>query len=285
MRRWRRLLVTLDSGYLVQCQGLGYFQTRLMFFPPGQLRHTPAEWATAYEMAYEDVWLSVPDGRIHGWWIPAAAADAPTVLFLHGNGSNIGDSAARSQLFYQWGYSTLLIDYRGYGRSSGPFPHEQQIYEDAEAAWQYVTRQRAVAPGRVMLFGHSLGGAIAFYLASEHPEVAGVIAEGSFTNMRAMMQRKLRVVLPPLNWLLTQEFGSLMRVRSLSVPVLLIHGTADNVVPAAMSQRLYNALPTSPHTGRKQLLWIEGGGHSNLPAAGGNRYAQTVQTFVERYAR
>ncbi|MEL7353339.1 MAG: alpha/beta fold hydrolase [Cyanobacteria bacterium J06560_5] len=276
-----RLLLTIVSAYFLLCFGLGYFQTRLMFFPPRQLQHTSAEW----ELAYEDLWLDVPSGQVHGWWIPAAAAAAPTVLFLHGNSSNMGDSAARSQLFHQWGYSTLLIDYRGYGRSSGPFPYEQQLYEDAEAAWDYLIQQRAMGPSQIVLFGHSLGGAIAFYLASEHPTVAGVVAESSFTHMRAMVTQKLRVILPPLGQLLTQDFDSLKRVRSLFVPVLLIHGTADTEVPPAMSQRLYDALPANTYPSRKQLLWITHGGHSNLPTVGGDRYAQAIRSFIERYAK
>lgn len=276
---WQPLLL-IATAYLLLCFGLGHFQTRLMFFPPGQLQHTPAE----HDMAYDDLYLSVPRGQVHGWWIPAASVDAPVVLYFHGNSSNIGDSLSRSQRFYQWGYSTLLVDYRGYGRSPGPFPHEQQLYEDAAAIWDYLMQQRAVSPKQLVLFGHSLGSAIAFQLASEHPTVAGVIAESSFTNMRAMVKHKLRIVLPPLSQLLTQEFDSLARVRSLPVPVLLIHGTADTEVPPAMSQRLYDALPTNAHPDRKQLLWITDGRHSNLPSVGGDRYAQAIQAFVERYA-
>jgi pimeloyl-ACP methyl ester carboxylesterase len=123
--------------------------------------------------------------QIHGWWVPASAtSEAPVWLFLHGNGSNVGDEVKRAFWFHQLGFSSLLIDYRGYGRSPGNFPTESSVYEDVEAAWNYLTQLRQIPPEKIFVYGHSLGGAIAIELALQHPEIAGLAVEGTFTAMR-----------------------------------------------------------------------------------------------------
>ncbi len=260
--------------YFLTCWGLWRYQTRFMFFPSLVLKSTPADVG----IPYTDVWLQ--DGKIHGWWVPAIEpTDSPVILYLHGNGSNLGDLPHRLQRFYQWGYGVFVIDYRGYGRSAGPFPSEQQVYEDAEVAWRYLNDQRGIPPQRIVLYGRSIGGAIAIHLATSHPNVAGLILESTFTSMKAMVQHYLPLPILPLDQLLTQQFASLDKVRSLSMPVLLMHGTADRVVPAAMSRTLYDTWPTS-----KTLVWVKHAGHSNLPTVAGKHYDHAVQTFMARYA-
>ncbi|MEB3210681.1 MAG: alpha/beta fold hydrolase [Leptolyngbyaceae bacterium] len=277
IRRIGIIVGAIALGYLLLCVLLWRFQTRLMFFPSPHLDATPAEVG----LTYTDVWLPSGGGTVHGWWIPpeAGRTNAPVVLYLHGNGSNLGDLVNRAQRFHQWGYGSFLIDYRGYGRSSGPFPNEQRVYEDAEAAWQYVTQQRQMPAQNIVLHGRSLGGAIALYLASRHPEVMGVIVESSFTSMKAMVTDQFWFLWVPVDRLLHQIFDSLSIVRSLPVPLLFIHGTADRVVPPVMSQTLYDAARAP-----KFLLWVEGAGHTNVPQKGGVRYAEAIIRFVERYA-
>ena len=175
----------------------------------------------------------------------------------------------------------LLIDYRGYGRSTGEFPNERRVYEDAEAAWQYLIEERGVAEDNVVIYGRSIGGAIAIELASHHPDAAGLITESTFTSMREMIDHShpLLPKIAPVNLLLTQRFDSLRKVRSLQMPVLLMHGTVDKVVPPQMSQTLYDLLP-----GEKELVKIEGGDHNNLPYVEGSQYEESIQRFIERYA-
>jgi alpha-beta hydrolase superfamily lysophospholipase len=120
--------------------------------------------------------------RIHVWWI-AAQPDAKVLLYLHGNGINMGAAVANAHQFHQLGFSVLLIDYRGYGRSEGSFPTETRVYQDAVTAWDYLVKQRQIQPSQIFLFGHSLGGAIAIDLAVQHPDAAGLIVESSFTSM------------------------------------------------------------------------------------------------------
>ena len=290
LARRKRLFRALKSGcaialslYLLVCLALWHYQTRMIFFPDALIKSTPTEVG----LTYEDVWLATTNGQVHGWWIPnefdtrfKTNNKIPVILFFHGNGSNLGDLVSRAQPFHQWGYSTLLIDYRGYGQSSGPFPSEQRVYEDAELSWRYLTEQQQISAARIVIYGHSIGGAIAINLATQHPEAAGLIVEGSFTSMQAMVKYAKSLPLIPVNWLLTQRFDSLDKIKSLRVPLLLIHGTADEVVPPAMSQTLYKAAPLD-----KTRVLIKGAGHSGLPAVNRELHASTVRGFVAKYAK
>ncbi len=264
--------------YLGACIALWAYQPRMIFFPDALVKSRPTEVG----LAYEDIELQVQGDTVHGWWIPAVGETAPVVLYLHGNGSNVGDLVARAQRFHEWNYNVLLIDYRGYGRSSGKFPNERRVYEDAEAAWQYLTQERQVAAERIVIFGQSLGGAIAVQLASQKNDAAGLIVESSFTSMREMVGHSYSRLpsLVPVNLILTQRFDSLAKVRSLKMPLLLLHGTEDQMVPARMSQALYDAAG-----GEKSLVWLEGGGHNDLPYREGSEYADSIRAFVERYAK
>ncbi len=277
----RRLLWGIGAialFYFAGCAALWSYQTRMIFFPDAVVKSTPA----SVGLAYEEVRLTVQGDVVHGWFIAAAKADAPVVLYLHGNGSNVGDLVERMRQFYDWGYGVLLIDYRGYGLSSNKFPNERRVYEDAEAAWQYLTAERGIDARDVVIYGRSIGGAIAIELASHHPDAAGVITEGTFTAMREMVNHSHPLLpwITPVNLILTQRFDSVKKARSLQTPVLLMHGTADETVPAHMSQILYDVLP-----GEKELVKIEGGSHNDLPYVEGSRYEESIRRFVERYAK
>jgi alpha-beta hydrolase superfamily lysophospholipase len=267
-------------AYSVACIFLWFRQKYFIFKPPRAIRTTPE----AFNLNYQEVWLPVSTAsgqtsHIHGWWIPASAApEAKVWLYLHGNGSNVGDEVKRAFWFHQLGFSTLLIDYRGYGRSEGKFPTESSVYEDVEAAWNYLTQVRHIPAEQIFLYGHSLGGAIAIDLALRHPNLAGLVVEGSFTAMRSMVAHLYRQFLIfPVKLLLHQRFDSLSKVRSLAMPILLIHGTADPVVPAHMSQALFTAA-TEP----KKLLLVPEAGHHNVEELGSVQYLQAIQWVVEQ---
>ena len=240
--------------------------------PSSVIEFTP----DALGLPYEDVWLPVGDSglKLHGWWLPHPSA-TDVLLYLHGNGKNIGANIGQAQRYYQLGFSVLLIDYRGYGLSQGKFPHEAQLYQDAEAAWNYLIQQN-IKPQQIFLYGHSLGGAIAIDLVVRHPEAAGLIVEGTFTSMRDNAHRRRGYRLLPINWLLTQRFDSLRKIKSLQMPLLLIHGSEDLVVPASMSQILFEAA-TVP----KQIFIVPGAGHNNVAAVGDAQYLEAVRHFRE----
>ena len=198
------------------------------------------------------------------------------VLYLHGNGSNVGANVEHANRFHRLGLSVFLIDYRGYGNSRGDFPSESQVYEDAQLAWDYLVKQRGIHPSQIYIYGHSLGGAIAIDLAVRHPEAAGLIVEGSFTSALAMVDFQAGVYrVFPIDLLLTQRFDSLAKVDRLQMPVLFIHGTADNVVPAQMSKKLFDAAPEP-----KQLYMVPDGGHNNTAQIGGAEYLDRVNQFL-----
>lgn len=290
-RKWLMdALKIAGISYLILCLVLWRYQTQLIFFPDPILRNTPDNLG----LNYEEVFLPVEDGQVHGWWMPTAQKPAaqkptaentssqiaPTVLYLHGNGSNVGDLVYRASQLHQWGCNVLLIDYRGYGLSSGPFPNEKRVYADSEAAWQYLIQQRQISAESIVIYGHSLGGAIALNLAAQHPNVAGTITESTFASMTAMVKYQYPLLVVPTRWLLQNKFDSLKKVPSLQTPLLLIHGKRDRIVPAPMSQQLYEATPASTP---KTLLWIEEGDHNNLPTVGAERYSAAIQTFIEKH--
>gem|GEM_PF-129172 len=286
LRAISNLLLTvggvLTVAYSSACLYLLLQQNRLIFLPSAVIEKTPA----FLELDYEDVWLPVSAGagkveNIHGWWIPAASPNegsAGAVLHLHGNGVNMGANVNQAHRFHKLGLDVLMIDYRGYGRSQGSFPSEAQVYEDAETAWNYLVLKRGINPGGIFIYGHSLGGAIGLELAVRHPEAAGLIVESSFTSMRDMvncLHGYFRIF--PVNWLLKQRFDSISKVRYLQMPVLFIHGTADNGVPASMSQILFSAAPEP-----KQLFLVSGAGHNDVAKVAGAKYLQTVGQFLEQ---
>lgn len=266
--------------YVGYCGYLWKIQRQLIFEPTAQLQTTPERAGLKYEVVRIPSGSGRDRGELYCWWIPAEKSGAPVLLYLHGNDKNIGhghdvDTAVR---LHDMGYGVLMIDYRGYGKSSGGEPDEAKVYEDAAAGWNYLLRKLGSPPQRSFIFGHSLGGAIAIDLASHHPEAAGLIVESSFTSMVDMGRVRYGRYLP-VESLLNQRFDSLDKVARLKVPVLFIHGTWDKNVPYEMSQQLYEHAPQP-----KYLKLIEGGEHSNNSSVGWLEYGAAITDFIRRYA-
>jgi alpha-beta hydrolase superfamily lysophospholipase len=195
--------VLLAIAYLTICLFLFFRQNRLIFFPTSVLTAKPSD----LNLAYEDVWISVGESHhpLHSWWIPAAGEPVGVVLHLHGNGYNIGANLSQAVQFHRLGLSVLMLDYRGYGLSQGDFPTEASVYQDARAAWNYLTQTQQISPDRIFLFGHSLGGAIAIDLAITLPTTAGLIVQSSFTSMRRMVDQMGQFWMFPIDLLLTHH--------------------------------------------------------------------------------
>ncbi|MFM7423753.1 MAG: alpha/beta hydrolase [Elainella sp.] len=265
--------------YLAICVLLYAQQARMIFFPARQVETTPAAFGTDYE----EVWIPVGQQgeRLHGWWIPAAQPNPnqPVLLYLHGNAVNIGANAEHANRFHRIGMTVLIIDYRGYGQSDGGFPNEQQVYEDAEASWRYLTQTRQIPPQQIFIYGHSLGGAIGIELASRHPDAAGLIVQGSFTSIRQMIDYQTPRSIFPTDLILHQFFDSIRKVPYLQLPLLYIHGLDDNKVPARMTQALYAASPEP-----KQIYLVPAAGHNDVAQVAGPEYLQVVQQFVQQQA-
>lgn len=265
-------------AYVTICILISHKQTRLIFFPSSVIDVTPEY----FNIPYEDIWLPVTgkSGKIetlHGWWMTPKHANGKALLYLHGNAKNISANLGHAQRFYQLGFSVLLIDYRGYGRSKGSFPDEMNVYQDAETAWNYLVQQRQIPPDQIFIYGHSLGGAIAIDLALKQPKAGGIIVEGTFTSVREVIDYRNMFRLLPVNLILTQRFESIEKISQLKMPILFIHGTADSTIPAFMSQKLY-ALAPEP----KKIVLVQGGEHNNSAEVAGLQYLQWVEDFIQK---
>lgn len=263
-------------AYLAVCVLLYFQQTRFIFFPSSVIEVTPK----AFNRKYQDVWIPVlaASGKVekmHGWWIPAATPNAKVLLYLHGNGVNIGANAAHADRFHQMGFAVLIIDYRGYGLSEGSFPNEKSVYLDAATAWDYLVKQRQIQPSNIFIYGHSLGGAIAIDLALQQPKAAGIIIESSFTSIQNVVNLRGQFKLFPVNFILNQRFDSINKVKNLQMPALFIHGTDDLIVPVNMSKKLYAATPEL-----KQLIIVPNAGHNDVAEVANLQYFQVVKEFV-----
>lgn len=266
----------LAIAYLGACLFLYFRQNRFIFFPARVIETTPAE----LQIHYEEVWIPVREKsgkveRIHGWWIPSEIPSNRVLLYLHGNGVNIGANVNHAARFHQLGFSVLLIDYRGYGLSEGSFPTENTVFVDAETSWNYLVQDRGISPEQIFLYGHSLGGAIAIDLALRHPNAAGVIVQSSFTTMREMVDYRFHFWMFPIDLLLTHRFDSRAKISQLQIPVLFIHGKADSQIPREMTEELYH-LASEP----KQLFLVPDAGHNNVASIAGEAYFKAVRELI-----
>lgn len=249
---------------------------REWIFQPGD-----RAWGGSASLAegMDDVWIPFrsqvtgKDARLHGLWLAAEEkpATAPVLLYLHGARWNVAGSAPRIRRMQQLGFSVLAIDYRGFGKSGRDLPSEDMAYEDARAAWDWLARQYPDRPRYV--FGHSLGGAIAIDLASKVEDEQGVIVEGTFTSIPDVAS-SMKWGWLPLGPLITQRFESVRKVAKVHSPLLVVHGSEDNLIPSALGQRLYEAA-----TGRKQFLLVDGGTHFSTMAVGQQEYRKAVAQF------
>jgi len=227
-------------GILVAAYGglallLYILQSHLVFYPETgrEITATPSQVG----LAYEDIHLNTSDGiSLHGWYIPAPQPHG-TVLFLHGNAGNISHRLDSVQMFHRLGYSTLIFDYRGYGDSGGT-PTEQGTYRDAEAAWRYLIEQRHIPSCRIVLFGESLGGAVAAWLAASQKPAALVIASG-FTSVPDFAQHIYPYL--PVRWLARIRYDTRENLRSVAAPVLIAHSPEDEIIPFEHGRALFAA--------------------------------------------
>jgi uncharacterized protein len=271
MSRKRKYLKRFAIAYTLIATVLYFQQQRLMFFPSSKVDRDPS----LYQLPYEEVNLPIaqPDQQLNGWWIPSEQPNAPVMLYFHHNAINIGANVSQSLQFHQLGYSIFIFDYRGFGKSKGPFPTEPQLYADAQTAWNYLTQTRKIPADRIIIYGHSAGGAIATDLASKHPEAAALVVQSSFTSMRDMTKRFGLYWLFPMELLLRQRFESEEKMKGVTMPVLIITGTNDIQIPISMGQRLHAAAKSS----KKQLIIIPGGSHDNHLS---EPHRQSLQQFL-----
>jgi fermentation-respiration switch protein FrsA (DUF1100 family) len=250
---------------------LEYSEKGIVFFPDQYLVGTPQNVG----LAYEDVWFDTTDGvQLHGWWVPAPGA--PVVLWFHGNAGNISHRLENIQLLHELvGVQVFIFDYREYGRSQGRISREG-TFLDAAAAYRYVTVTRQVLAADVVLFGRSLGTALATDIAIQNP-CRALILESAFTNS-ADMAKMLAPFL--FDWRPKVPYDNLGKIDKIRAPVLIVHGIDDEIIPVEMGRRVF-AAANEP----KELYIISGAHHNDTYVVGGLAYFQRLQAFISSSSR
>ena len=241
----------------------------MLFQPSREVPYTP----DVAGLAYRELDIRTSDGvALHGWWIPTPAKRLGHLLFAHGNGGSIADRILHTHLLVDAGFDVLAFDYRGYGKSDGR-PTEEGTYRDARAARLALLEQDDVDPDRVFYLGESLGGGVVLELATAFPP-AGVVLTSTFSSVRDVAQVHFRM-LPSA--LIPDAYPNADRLATLPVPVLIQHGSADELVPVEQARRNFDAAVRP-----KQLQIIDGAGHNDLVLVAGPDWVTEITRWATR---
>ncbi len=247
-----------------------YVESRSIFYPARSIAATPVDIG----LPFEDVFIKTRDNVTINAWLVKSSMGRGTLIFCHGNAGNIGDRLEKVLLFHQMGFSVLLVDYRGYGKSQGR-PDEAGIYKDAVAAYDYLLTRPDIDRSRIIGYGESLGGAVVVDLGTKR-NLAALIIDSSFTNA-ADMAKTIYPFIP--SFLLATKLNSVVKARTVTAPKLFIHSRADEIVPFRLGERLYQAAAEP-----KEFLELpEGGGHNDLPLDAQEKMAREIISFLRRH--
>lgn len=255
---------------------MAWFEESLIFFPD---RYPSGQWDTTVAArdtgaTISDCDFSAEDGtRLHGWLCRSGQTEGtagPVLLWFHGNAGHLAHRVEVLMLLSRIPAEVLIIDYRGYGRSEGR-PTEKGLYRDGRAAWRYLTAERGIDPSRIVIYGVSLGGAVAVDLARD-VEPSGLIVQSSFTSVPAMAKQYYPFI--PV-WMIRTRLDSLAKIGEVNCPIMVVHSPADDVVPFEHGQRLFSAAQ-----GYKRFVEIEGAAHNETWLVGGENYLDAVRGFV-----
>jgi fermentation-respiration switch protein FrsA (DUF1100 family) len=224
----------------------------------------------------EDIWFRVATGeRVHGWFLRAQTQPAfATILYCHGNGGNLTDVAWVAENLSKRNLDVMIFDYRGYGRSEGSLTDEWGLYADTEAAYDYLRRERGVKAEKLVLYGQSLGTAVAIDVASRQ-SCGALIVESGLSSASDMGVVAFPWLPRWLHWLGKNRFESARKIPKAKCPVLVAHGTDDDVIPVDQGRKLYEAA-----SGPKELIIVPGGNHF-LMNSGGSKYLDQFTGFIQ----
>lgn len=245
-------------------------QRRLMYFPTAAVP-APGEIGV---LGVEPVSFGTTDGlRLHGWFV-AAPGPSPraTILVFNGNAGNRAHRGSLAEAFRRHGFQVLLTDYRGYGGNPG-IPTESGLAEDSRAARRYLASRPDVDASRIVYFGESLGAAVAVSLAIEHPPLA-LVLRSPFTSMADVGQYHYPLL--PVRLLLRDRFDAIDQIRRIRVPLLVIAGGQDRIVPTEHSRRLYDAAAEP-----KTLFVLPNADHNDEELAAGDEMIDAVVSFLQ----
>ncbi|GMQ91069.1 MAG: alpha/beta hydrolase [Gammaproteobacteria bacterium] len=260
------LLVIIIIPYVIACIYIYSQQKSLIYYPVKEWVTTPDR----EQLPYENVSLMSSDRvRLSAWYIPRAGSHK-VILFAHGNAGNISHRLDSIRIFYELGFNVLIFDYRGYGKSEGQ-PSEAGIYRDIDAAWRYLTQTRKFKARQIVLFGRSLGGAVAVDLATRQTPAA-LIVESSFSSVRDMADQLF--IWFPSRLLLRYHYRTIDKMAQINSPLLVLHSPDDDIIPFRQGVALYNAAK------QPKVFARLAGGHNEGFLLNRRAYKQQLKTFL-----
>lgn len=259
--------IAIFLSYLLFVGMMYFMQGRLLYFPQKEIVHTPQN----INLKYEEVSLETSDGlKISGWYLEAEN-EKGVLLFCHGNAGNISHRLDSIKIFNSLNLSVLIFDYRGYGKSEGK-PSEQGTYIDAEAAWDYLIKIKRKSPESIILFGRSLGGAIAAEIAMRK-NPGYLILESNFTSVPGIGKDLYPWL--PVKLISKFNYATIEKISSIKCRKLIIHSPDDEIIPFAHGQKLFEkSLPP------KEFLEIQGG-HNLGFLISGTTYTEGLKRFLQ----
>jgi uncharacterized protein len=271
MTGFLRLLALVVLCYLVVLIVLRFNESRMLYVPGGSrtLLDPPPE----LDLGVRRVRLVASDGvRLVSWAMPADKGSGYWLLICHGNAGNISEVGRPYHYagLRALGLSLFAFDYRGYGESEG-MPSEEGLYRDADAAYRYLRDTMAVPPSRIVVFGHSLGSAVAVELVSRVP-AAGLVLDGALTSVIERAQELFPYA--PVRWVARSRYPSIERVGRLTLPKLFLHAQGDEVIPLAHGRRLFEAAAEP-----KEFVALRGG-HGDAFEVDSAAYFGAIGRFI-----
>jgi len=259
-------LSILFGVYTTLCAFMYFAQSRFIFFPAKKLTQTP----TTIGLEYEDLHLKTPGGTtVHGWYIPVPS-ERKLVVFFHGNAGNISDRLQTIRILHDLGHSVLIMDYQGYGSSNGT-PSESGTYTTALISWDYVTTTLGLEPTDIIIYGRSLGGAVAIWLAARRSP-GGLIIESTFTRMADMGAHYYPYL--PARFLTRVHYDSMSQIVKVRCPILAAHSKDDELIPFALGRKLSKATP------QLAKFFTLRGEHNQAFLMGGHEYHEQIDKFI-----
>ena len=264
-------VILITTIYVGLATFLFFTQSRLIYFPTSEIVATPDQIG----LSYKSVSFKALDGvKLSGWFIPA---DSPrgVVIFCHGNAGNISHRLESIDIFHRLRLSTFIFDYRGYGTSEGT-PSEQGSYLDVRGAWNYLIEYEGLAPSDIMLFGRSLGGAVAAWLASQHTPKA-LIIESTFTSAPDLAGELYFYL--PVKFLCRYKYNALAAIREVQCPILIVHSQEDEIVSFSHGRKLFDAA-------KEPKIFLEiSGSHNEGFITSGSVYLDGLKAFLDQVDR
>ncbi|MFC1954130.1 alpha/beta hydrolase [Chloroflexota bacterium] len=263
------IVIIIATMYIAFAGFLFIFQSNYIYYPERTLTTDPDNIG----LPFENVSFETTDGlKLSGWFIPCEGARG-VILFCHGNAGNISHRLDSIQIFHRLGLDVFIFDYRGYGQSEGK-PSESGTYRDVEAAWQYLVEERQVSPGKIVVFGRSIGGAVAAWQARSHMPGA-LILESSLTSVPDIAAKLYPYL--PVKLMSRFKYDTERYLKGINCPVLIVHSPNDEMMPFRYGQRLFE-------TAKKPKEFLEiSGSHNEGFIISGRHYEEGLNAFISRY--